>query len=228
MRALVLHFDAPMMSWGTEGRLTNRDAGTRPTLSGIIGLIANALGRGRDDDMADLAFDLVTRVDRAGHEERDYVTIGGATGIGQAPKAPGKRPGVSDTGKVSVRYLLADAAMVAVIGQTEQTIDLDTVRDALLRPARTLYLGRRCYPIGAPVVRGPVVETDSLQSLLETIPLAPRHDDTVSVTTTSTDPMAEMRMERPVLGRRAFMPRLTETVAHPAARFPLPEEQSCT
>src|SRR5699024_9602305 len=50
---------------------------THPTKTGVIGLVANALGRSRTDDVSDLTGLLyAVRVDREGTLERDYQTAG--------------------------------------------------------------------------------------------------------------------------------------------------------
>lgn len=66
MRFLILHFDAPMQSWGASLSTGVREAGQSPTLSGVVGLVANTLGRNRDEDMSDLVRPMAVRTDRAG------------------------------------------------------------------------------------------------------------------------------------------------------------------
>lgn len=45
--SLALCFDAPMQSWGTRSRGVIRDTTSEPTKSGVVGLIAAALGISR-------------------------------------------------------------------------------------------------------------------------------------------------------------------------------------
>lgn len=72
--SLALCLDAPMQSWGIQSTAGIRDTATEPTKSGIVGLLAAALGVPRDDDesIAVLAgLHLAVRVDREGSIERD-------------------------------------------------------------------------------------------------------------------------------------------------------------
>lgn len=72
-----IRLQGPMQSWAMIGRGANRGTHTRPTKSGVIGLIANALGRDFTDaidDLAQLRFGV--RVDAPGSIEIDYHTTG--------------------------------------------------------------------------------------------------------------------------------------------------------
>jgi CRISPR system Cascade subunit CasD len=69
-----------MQSWGLRARGPNRahrHTHVRPSKSGVIGLVANALGRDFNDSVADLArLQFGVRVDRRGSVEFDYHTAG--------------------------------------------------------------------------------------------------------------------------------------------------------
>lgn len=74
-----------MQAWPLARRGEVRDTHTRPTKSGVIGLVANALGRDRAESIGDLAaLRFGVRVDRPGTVEVDYHTSGG----GQFPALP--------------------------------------------------------------------------------------------------------------------------------------------
>lgn len=78
MKTLLLTCDAPTQTWPTGPAGAQRPTNDHPTKTGIIGMIANALGRDYDDPIDDLAaLDFAVRVDRAGIMERDYRTAGG-------------------------------------------------------------------------------------------------------------------------------------------------------
>ena len=70
-----------MQSWGTSARGysdAHRRTRGHPTKSGVIGLVANALGRDFADPVDDLAaLRFAVRADRAGVMESDYHTAGG-------------------------------------------------------------------------------------------------------------------------------------------------------
>ena len=55
MPTLLLQLKGPLQSWATEDGYTHRNTGSLPTKSGVIGLVASALGRARGSDISDLA-----------------------------------------------------------------------------------------------------------------------------------------------------------------------------
>lgn len=90
MATVLIRLEGPMQSWGLNTRGPNgahRTTQPHPTKSGVIGLVANALGRDWSDDITDLAaLRFGVRVDRPGHLESDYHT----TGSGRFPLLPGE------------------------------------------------------------------------------------------------------------------------------------------
>ena len=48
MNVLLLRLCGPMQSWGVQSRFSVRDTGLEPSKSGVVGLLAAALGRPRD------------------------------------------------------------------------------------------------------------------------------------------------------------------------------------
>ena len=54
MSVLVLKLSGPLQSWGTELKLEDHGTDTMPSKSGVIGMVAAALGRRRDEDISDL------------------------------------------------------------------------------------------------------------------------------------------------------------------------------
>ena len=131
MSTLLLRLAAPLQSWGTESKFERRATGREPSKSGVIGLLAAALGRRRDeqlDDLASLKFGV--RFIRAGQVMVDYHTARS-----------------SRQTYVTKREYLEDAIfLVGLEGEFEflQTLDL-----AVKAPYFPLYLGRRsCPPTG--------------------------------------------------------------------------------
>ena len=51
---LLLRLSAPLQSWGSESVYDNRETDDMPTKSGVIGMLAAALGRKRSDSLEDL------------------------------------------------------------------------------------------------------------------------------------------------------------------------------
>lgn len=75
MTVLLLKLAGPLQSWGSGSRFTERGAQHEPTKSGVVGLLASALGRRRTepvDDLAELRFGV--RIDQPGSFEDDFQT----------------------------------------------------------------------------------------------------------------------------------------------------------
>ena len=157
---LLLLLTGPLQSWGERSLYGDRDTAAWPTLSGITGLFASALGMSRNDDLGLFGSFVVTvRADRPGVPLVDFQTAGTADPGGIA-KASGKRGG-EDRTVVGHRHYLADAAFVVAVdlpaGQTMSSpaaSTLDRVAVALARPRWAPYLGRRGCPPGYPVLLG--------------------------------------------------------------------------
>ncbi len=123
-----------MQSWGTRSRFDHRDTWPYPTKSGVVGLLAAALGRDREQDVSDLAaLRMGVRVDRKGVLRVDYQT---AQSVLTAD--------LKGKGNVqSWRYYLADAAFL--VGLEGERALLETLHGALRNPRFPLYLGRKSY-----------------------------------------------------------------------------------
>ncbi|WP_329791946.1 type I-E CRISPR-associated protein Cas5/CasD [Lentzea sp. DG1S-22] len=141
--SLALCFDAPMQSWGTRSRGVIRDTTSEPTKSGVVGLLAAALGISREDDdaIAELArLRLAVRVDREGILERDYHTIQNVP----TTKGTGHRTVVSQ------RYYLADALFLVVLQGDEDL--LSRIASVVDRPYWPVYFGRRAFVPARPLL----------------------------------------------------------------------------
>ena len=157
MTHLILILDGPLQSWGgTAPFWSERPTETMPTLSGIAGLIANALGHNRGDPLIDGLADaeLHVRADRPGKRIVDYHTVGGTPGTqGGVPRTnKGKYGKPSKHAILTSRHYLADAAFT-VHWTPSHNLDIEEVAAALRCPRRPLYLGRRsCPPALAPLL----------------------------------------------------------------------------
>lgn len=134
MSTLLLRLAGPMQSWGTDSKFDERRTGREPSKSGVIGLVAAALGIARQDREAlqtlnGLRFGV--RVDREGVLLRDYH-------IARTAK---------DVAYVTHRYYLSDAEFVAGLESDDRAL-LAQIAQALQAPAFPLYLGRRSWSAG--------------------------------------------------------------------------------
>ena len=149
MPTLLLRLMGPMQSWGTTSRFDQRDTGKEPSKSGVIGLIAAAMGIERENwiDLEPLTrLSMGIRHDRPGVPKRDYQTAGCATTdtIIQADGKPAK------SGVVSQRDYLADAAFLVGL-ECEDRLLLEQIYAALQNPVWTLALGRKSYVPSEPI-----------------------------------------------------------------------------
>jgi CRISPR system Cascade subunit CasD len=136
MSVLVMQLAGPLQAWGASGRFARRTTESAPTKSGVIGLLAAALGRERSADLTDLAgLRFGVRIDQPGRMIRDYQSAHHF-----------------DTGKsmpLSERFYLADAVFTAAVEGDDDL--LASLFAALQAPVFIPYLGRRSCPPARPL-----------------------------------------------------------------------------
>ena len=155
MATLLLRLAAPLQAWGSDSKFETRKTNREPTKSGVIGLLAAALGLRRDESEAlarltGLRFGV--RVEREGQLLVDY----------HIAKTQDQK-----TSYVTYRHYLQDAVFLAGI-ESEDTALLQQLQQALLHPAFPLYLGRRSCPPTLPLCLG--LRQCSLQEALQAEP----------------------------------------------------------
>mgnify|MGYP001576376810 CR=1 FL=1 len=144
MPTLLLQLIGPMQSWGTTSRFDQRDTGKEPSKSGVVGLLAAAMGIDRENwtDLEPLThLSLGVRHDRAGVPKRDYQT---AQHIISADRSK-----IHETA-VTTRDYLADAAFLVGVA-TENNALLERLHAALRDPVWPLALGRKSYVPSEPI-----------------------------------------------------------------------------
>jgi CRISPR system Cascade subunit CasD len=144
MPTLLLRLAGPMQAWGTSSRFDERDTGKEPSKSGVIGMLAAALGidRAAWEPLHPLCqLRMGVRHDRPGLPRRDYQT---AQHIIKADAS-----GHHETA-VTQRHYLADAAFLVGLEGNDRTL-LDRSHAALANPVWTLALGRKSYVPSASV-----------------------------------------------------------------------------
>ncbi len=149
MPTLLLRSVGPMQSWGTISRFDQRDTGKEPSKSGVIGLLAAALGIDRESwtSLKPLThLKMAVRHDRPGVPKRDYQTAGCAESD-TVIKADGTQ---SKDGVVSQRFYLADAAFLVGLACEERYL-LERIHAALRDPIWPLALGRKSYVPSEPI-----------------------------------------------------------------------------
>ena len=190
---LLLRFDAPLMSFGAPTIDNLGRTARHPSRSMLTGLLANALGWDHGDwhrlQALQARLTWAARLDREGHALTEYQTVD----LGQPHLLTGAKSAVSWTtlGQVEERAggpearlgthqrwrdHWADAVYTVAVGLAASVPDappsLADLAQAVQRPARPLFLGRKpCLP-AAPLFAG-VAQAPSLIAALLAWPLDP-------------------------------------------------------
>ena len=153
MATLLLRLAAPLQSWGSDSKFETRKTDREPTKSGVVGLLAAALGLRRDDTegLARLnGLRFAVRADQEGSLLVDFHTAKSR-----------------DTSYVTYRHYLQDAVFLAGLESEDEAL-LRELEAALRHPVYPLYLGRRSCPPTLPLCLG--VRPGSLQEVLQAEP----------------------------------------------------------
>lgn len=213
---LFLRLQGSLQSWGERGRWSIRDSAPHPTKSGIIGLIACALGMGADAPIKALseAVQMGVRVDAPGVRLTDYHTIGGGaktpmllTAQGKPKKTPKGHPHT----ELSYRDYLCDASfLVALQGETAV---IQQMAAALQNPIWTIFLGRKSCPPSRPVFDS-VGEFETLKLALLTHKWPQKAEQLTAVIECNPTAANAVRRRDHLVSRshRVYHPRYTQTV----------------
>lgn len=154
--ALAIVLDAPLQAWGVDSRYQRRETSAFPTKSGLLGLLAAALGidkhaPGEAEALAPFAALRCTVVrnalDRAATAGRlsDFHTIGGGFDSSDPLSAPRKASGGSFGTVITRRVYLTDSAFIALFEGARAV--LERAAAALENPVWGVWLGRKaCVP----------------------------------------------------------------------------------
>lgn len=171
MGAVLLWLEAPLQSWGVSSRFGRRDTLPFPTLSGVLGLLCCAMGRGGEQKKFLAAMReslcLVTcyaRTTRKGLPENnpfllDFQMVGSGYDISDPwqdlnvpRKSDGRRPTNATGSKMTYRSYIQDTAFACVLSIPDSY--LDEVVAGLQSPVWPVSLGRRCCVPVTPVFGG--------------------------------------------------------------------------
>lgn len=184
MPTLLLRFAAPLQSWGSCSKFETRTTEKMPTKSGVIGILAAALGFKRDADLSrfsELKFGV--RADREGETIIDFHTAKSAK-----------------DSYVTYRHYLTDAIFLA--GVEGDAPFLAELENALKNPKFPLFLGRRSCPPTLPIIIG-IREKDLSDALREEPPLCADHKSKARVRIETDESDAGMFRDQPI----SFDPR---------------------
>lgn len=215
---LLLRLEGPLQSWGERARWDYRDTATMPTKSGIIGLLACALGLARYDPLIrqmDEQLIIGVRMERAGQIMTDYQTISGTIRT-----AEGKHRGKKDEESTlqSWRQYLQDAAFLVALTGNETLLQRSA--EALKHPVWSVFLGRKsCVPT-RPVYENLTMDYNSLEDVLKHYPVSKNGDnETILLCEIEESANGQYRRRDKILGTpiRTFGDRRIKilTVDHP-------------
>lgn len=167
MATLLLRLAAPLQSWGTDSKFEIRRTDRQPSKSGVLGLVAAALGYRRDDDAAIQSLHALrfgVRVDREGQQL-----------LNDLHNAHTEQFWATDDTKyayITHRYYLADAIFLVGLESDDEAL-LQQIADALQHPAYPLFLGRRSCPPTLPLCLG--IRQNTLEEALQGEPWLVTH-----------------------------------------------------
>jgi len=232
LNTLLLRLEGPLQSWGERARWCVRDTAPEPTKSGVVGLLACALGLNADDDLRRLSQQvrLGVRCDQPGTRLVDYHTVGGGyphptllTAAGRLKLSSGK-PHTEQTW----RSYLSDASFLVAVQAAPDLIA--ELAEAVQNPHWPIYLGRKSCPPSRPLFEG-AAEYGSLEQALAHWPWRTADVDETRIRVRAViecGPTGGVRRRDEILSRsrRTFGPRYARDVF--LTIQVQPEEAPCT
>lgn len=181
LRHLLIRLSSPLVAFGGEAIDNYGVIRDFPALSMVTGLMANALGWDRGDDVLHNRLQerlrMGVRLEAQGSRLTDFQTAQ----LGAADKAwttwgkvEERRGGAASYDSPHLRYRDYHAGLTALVALRLEPADesptLDEVAQALDRPQRPLFIGRKpCLPVGRLVAGW--VEAESVLQALQLAPL---------------------------------------------------------
>ena len=153
MKVLVLYFDAPLQSWGSDSCFNHRNTLAFPTRSGVIGLLSASLGQDKYSKDADKNLEIFQKikitsfVKTNGEILTDYQTVSGGISVAGDMK--------HDCILTSRQYLQSSKFYVLIEGENDLINQLEV---SVKNPVYGGWLGKKnCIPT-SPIFKG-VCET---------------------------------------------------------------------
>jgi len=167
--SLAIYLDAPLQSWGVASQFQFRDTEAHPSKSGILGMIAAALGIDKNaadeethiGELSALTLSTFKVTGMGGHRGQraritrlvDFHTIGGGYDKKdplEASHIPQKASGGAFGTVITRRTYLNDARFIAVL--TGDMPLIERVLSALNDPVWGMWFGRKCCIPSAPLL----------------------------------------------------------------------------
>lgn len=211
-RFLVFTLSATIASMGELAGHERRGSLSWPGRSAVLGIVGAALGIRRDGDFSALdRLSLAVAVFDSGHVMRDFHTV--QTVPSAAVKAPNSRTEalIAARGRLNTTITKRDYRCGVLYGVALAGESLELLRDALLAPQFTLYLGRKSCPLSAPLCPR-LVDAPTPEKALQSVQLpqwqASAHADLLLTEANENDDRVEVFHDAPLDRRRwHFAPR---------------------
>lgn len=169
-KMLLLRLEGPLQSWGEHAKWDVRHSANFPTKSGIVGLLACAMGLPRNSEQIiqlGEQISIAIRADRPGIRIMDFHTVEGHP----LKTAEGKKRTSGNT-LTSTREYLQDASFLVIV-QTSEPWHTKIV-NALQKPKWCMFLGRKsCVPT-RPILEAFEVDYENMLDALKRHPAASR------------------------------------------------------
>ena len=169
---LILRLEGVLQSWGERARWDFRDSNTMPTKSGVVGLLACAMGLPRGSERIielSKSLEMGVRADRNGVIFQDFHTVTGERDF--LFNAEGKKR-VGGATIITPRQYLQDAYFTVALYANEEL--LNACATALNNPVWSVYLGRKSCVPSRPIFDELTNEYSSILEALESHPLCMR------------------------------------------------------
>lgn len=172
---LIFQLHGPMASWGVDAPGEVRHSHELPSRSGLLGLLAAALGIRRDEEarlnVFNQHYEFLLCASSNPRWARDYHTVQVPREVRKA-RYFSRREELNDpellSALISRRDYYTDAWwMVALTATADAPYSLQQLQEALLRPVFPLYLGRKSHPLALPLAplllegRAPAILSDA-------------------------------------------------------------------
>jgi CRISPR system Cascade subunit CasD len=171
INTLFLRLEGPLQSWGERSWWRERDTALEPTKSGVVGLLACAIGLRLDEDIRQLSqqVKMGVRIDQPGTLLEDYHTVGGGYDMPQLLQADGDLKGKLHQAHTELTYRshLCDASFLVAIQSDPATID--RLAQAVQNPHWVIFLGRKACIPSRPLFEG-VDDYPSIETALKAWP----------------------------------------------------------
>lgn len=185
MNILALRFDAPLISFGAPIIDNYCKVREFPSLSMLTGLLGNALGYDHSDhkklNELQNRITFASRQEIPGEKIMDYQTVDlsqdfmimNKMGWTTRDKHDERKGGPASKGThIRYRYYLADSLITVFLAlkPEDSNPDIEDLRNALMKPARPLFIGRKCCIPSTPILVK-VIEEEDLSRALTHYPL---------------------------------------------------------